>query len=221
MSLSRQPNANSLFKTHPHYADTHYQFENFTHVPLSSTLLHPSRILALDMDEVILRFSVSCKEKKPLLIHMAMLKYLLKLARQNNVMVVIVTARKFLKQKRCMVSIPCVFAQLGKEYFSHIFYTNHNGKQYALEYLHQKYFKRTWCQLWGNFRYKICLVDDYMQENIVPCAKKGFDTIFKNKTAEDLTYLNEIEQFILGQRSVIVPEYEKIRFEDTYLNFSP
>jgi len=178
---------------------------NFYRIDLSP-FQHPSRILALDVDDMLLSLSKTKETNKTWINNCAEIKELLRLAKQNNVMVVILTARYLTQERVGLISISNLLSELGENHFSGIFFTNYGPKAPVLEHLYSTHFGNGWFQC-KQSKHKLCLVDDN-KNFLVSCGTAGFDTILFDAEKKYLQHMND---FIRGARPIEVPQYPEER----------
>ncbi|MDR3490523.1 MAG: hypothetical protein P4M12_00605 [Gammaproteobacteria bacterium] len=184
----------------PPYGETIEDLSQFIKIKLPHNVDQPSKILALDVDESLLAFKKSIQSKSTCFINKHEIKHILHQAKKKNIMLVLVTARYFVKEEPCHVSLASVLAQLGINHFSYVFFTNGKEKEPVLSHLHAQYFK-------NHNKDKICLVDDRIGY-LAPCADVGFDTILVDAEKE---YLRAMKDFLRNKRALNVPVYDYVK----------
>lgn len=135
-----------------------------------------SGCLVLDYDETLLQYELSAAVKQVVLKRKHEMAAIIKEAKQNNILVVIGTARTASKEQLCKdapyLSVDSGIKAIGIEHFSAVYFSNGNFKSPILLHLKDKFFKDD-----PEGFDKIAFVDDldcYLNE----CRQAGFKNSF-------------------------------------------
>jgi hydroxymethylpyrimidine pyrophosphatase-like HAD family hydrolase len=157
-----------------------------TQNPLVSSI-SPKGILCFDVDETLLNYWQTRLSGRLSLINPEKIENILKKAKENNIIVMVITARAFENPYDLPhpLNIMATLEKLGLHYFNTLFFTNANHKFPVLNLLNAMYFEDSTKSL-----SKISLVDDSL-EILGPCKMLGFNAIH----VED-NYLDKINEFL-------------------------
>lgn len=166
----------------------------YTHVNLLKQTLPKDTIqgvLALDMDDTLLDYDESIKQKRNVFINAKEIQQLIQKANENGILVICVTSRFFnidiIEEEKSIKTFAIETLKELNATISDIYYTNGTSKHLVLTHL---------AEFYSLFKHQICLVDD-LPENIESCFSEGFSVIPVEKN--NLSYLHHIRQFLAGK----------------------
>jgi hydroxymethylpyrimidine pyrophosphatase-like HAD family hydrolase len=164
--------------------------------------LQPAGILCLDIDNTLLDYTMTSKSNVTTLINPEKIKALLKKAKENNFIVMVVTARPLEDPYNLTHSYDAmnVVNALGMEYFNTLFFTHYKSKHDVLHLLNAIYFNSDPTSL-----RKIALVDDTL-DMLDTCEAAGFTII----NAKHSDYLNKISNFLENKKSMLEKDSKNI-----------
>lgn len=176
--------------------NVNFQSDEFVAVnlwPSDKLNVTPNKVLALDVDETIIDYEASKKNDKLVFINFEKLKQKIAYAKEHNIVIVIVTSRKFDPiTDTSYLSVNNIVKELGMENFDYIFYTNGKCKSMVMQKLWDFYYRSSTDKLKD-----LCLIDD-ADRFLRDCLEKNFMVIKANKNDTHSVYLDEMQNFMDG-----------------------